>query len=103
MTLWFGVLKISYHPGKFGGHKHGRGGDIIVLICQVISPDHVKKHSCDIVGSSPSRQATILQNVAAIFASGVTMILVCHVISQDHVKSKGYVILWSPPCQVWRP
>lgn len=97
MTLWFGVLKVSYHPGKFGGHKQCRGGDIILLTCQVISQDHVKKHSCDIVGSSPSRQATILQNVAAIFASGVTMILVCH------VKLKGYVILWSPPCQVWRP
>ena len=30
-------IKISYHPAKFGGHRHSRSEDIMVLVCYVIS------------------------------------------------------------------
>ena len=34
-------LKESYHPTKFGGHRHHGSGDILVLVCHVILLDHV--------------------------------------------------------------
>ena len=45
----------SHHPTKFGGHRHCDGGDIIILVCHVISQDHVMKPSCDFMSKSPSR------------------------------------------------
>ena len=30
------VIKISYHPAKFGGHRHSGSGDAMCLVCQVI-------------------------------------------------------------------
>ena len=35
-------IKVSYHPAKFGGHRH-TGSEDIILVCQVISQDHVIK------------------------------------------------------------
>ena len=97
MNLWFGTLKVNYLPGKFDGHKLCRSGDIIVLVCHVISQDHMMKQACNTTGKSPLRQVTILQNLAAIFASGVIMILVCHVISQDHVIKRSCDFMGGSP------
>ena len=51
MILWLGapqgVLK--------GGKRRCRSGDKIVLVCDVISQNHVIKESCDFMGKSQSR------------------------------------------------
>ena len=39
----------SYHPAKFGGHKHSGTGDIIFLADHVISQYHVIKESFDLM------------------------------------------------------
>ena len=42
-------IKVGYHPVKFRGHRHPDSRDIVALLCQVISQDHVIKGSCDFV------------------------------------------------------
>ena len=37
MTITLGALKVTHHPFTFGGHRHCGTGDIIVLVCHVIS------------------------------------------------------------------
>ena len=32
-----------HQHAKFGGHRHCGSGDIMVLVCQVISQDHMIK------------------------------------------------------------
>ena len=51
-------INVSYHSAKFDGHGHCGSGDIMILICQIISQEHVVKE---------------------------IMILICQMISQDHV------------------
>ena len=46
---------VSHHPNKFGGHRYCGIGDIIVLVCNLITQDHVIKGSSAFIGSSPSR------------------------------------------------
>ena len=46
-------LKLSHHPAKFGGHRHCDHGDMI-LICHVISQNHVIKDQYNYVGKSLS-------------------------------------------------
>ena len=70
----------------------------MVLICQVISQNHVikmshvisqnhvNKVSYDIIGKSTSSKVNVLATLAM-------EMLFCHVISQD-MKSKGHVTLW---------
>ena len=41
---------MSYHPAKFGGHKHSGSRYIMVLVCHVISEDQVIKGSCNFMG-----------------------------------------------------
>ena len=57
---------VTYHPAKFGGHKHGGCVDIMIWVCQVMSQDHVIKGSYDFVDMSPSRLVTILPSLMAI-------------------------------------
>ena len=59
-------LKVSHDPAKFGGDKHCGRGDIMILICHVISQDHVTLGSCDFMGRSPLRNVTNLYNLVAI-------------------------------------
>ena len=59
-------MKVSYHPANFGGHRQCGSGDIMVLVCHVISQDHLINGSYDFVGRSTSKQVTTLQNLAAI-------------------------------------
>ena len=57
---------VSLTPTKFNGHKHNRGGDLIVLLCHLITQDHMSKASSNIMGRSPSRLFTILTNLLVI-------------------------------------
>ena len=43
-------LMVSDYPVKFDGDKHWGVGDIIVLVCHVISENHVLNGSCDFMG-----------------------------------------------------
>ena len=36
-------LKKSQHPTKFGGHRDCGSGEIMVLVCHMISQDHMIK------------------------------------------------------------
>ena len=36
-------LKISHYPAKFGGHRQCGSRDVIVVVCHVISQDHLVK------------------------------------------------------------
>ena len=47
-------LKVSHHRVKFDDRKHYGIGDIMVLICHVISKDDAIKASCDIMGRGPT-------------------------------------------------
>ena len=46
---------VSHYPAKFGGHRHCDSGDIIVLVCHVISQECLIKRSRDFSCSSSSR------------------------------------------------
>ena len=76
----------------------------MVLLCQLVSEDHMIK-KLSYMDRSPSRLVTIVSSLVAIGII-VVILLVCHMISQDHV------IIWScdfmrhlhgksQPCQVW--
>ena len=52
-TQWE-LLKISHNPVMFGEHRHCGSDDIMALVFQVISPDHVIKESCNFMGRTPS-------------------------------------------------
>ena len=41
------LLIVCHHPAKFLGHSHYGSGDVMVLICHVITQDHVITGSCD--------------------------------------------------------
>ena len=75
----------------------------MVLICHVISQDHMIKGSYGFKGSSLSRWATILLNFGGHSHSGIGVIisLVCHVISQDHfIKSSSDFICVNSSWQI---
>ena len=55
-----------HHPTKFGVDKHFVSGDIMVLVCQVISQYHVITRSSVFIGENPSWKVTILPNLVAI-------------------------------------
>ena len=59
-------MKISYHHAKFGSDKHCGSGDIMILVCHVISHKQVIKGSCNFISRSPSRYVTILLCLVAI-------------------------------------
>ena len=44
-------ITVSYHPTKFGGHRHFGSGDMF-LVYHVISQDHVIKRLCDFMEES---------------------------------------------------
>ena len=64
----------------------------------MISPDHVIKASCDVMGKSSSRQVSILPNLVAIDAGNRDKVfLVSHVVSQDHVTKGPYDFIDGSP------
>lgn len=38
-------IKVSYHLAKVGGHRYSASGDILFLVCQLITQDHYIKGS----------------------------------------------------------
>ena len=54
------LIKVGYYPVHFYGHRHSERGDIVVLICQMISQNPVIKMSYDFMDRIQSREATIL-------------------------------------------
>ena len=54
MILQDHVIKVScefmgsYHPAKFGGHRHRGSEDINILVCHLSLQDHVIERSCDL-------------------------------------------------------
>ena len=56
---------VSHHPAKVCDHKHCGSGDIKVLVCYVITQNHVIIWSFDL-DRRYSRYATILPNFVAI-------------------------------------
>ena len=59
-------IKASYHPTNFGDHSHCGRGIIIILVCHVISQDHVIKGSSEFMGRYPSWKVTTLPSLVAI-------------------------------------
>ena len=66
MTLKVRVLKVFYYPTKFSCHRHCDSGDIIVLVCHVISKNHVIKRLGDFLDRRPSKQVTIPPSLVAL-------------------------------------
>ena len=66
MTLWVAAIKVRYHPAKFGGDSLSGSGLIMILICHLISQDHVIKGSCGFMGGSPLWYVTTLLSLVAI-------------------------------------
>ena len=80
-------LKLSYHSAKFYSHRDCGSGDLMVLVCHMISLNHGIKESCDFMGRSSSRRVIILQKFGVNRHCGKRdiMVSVCYVISQDHL------------------
>ena len=57
---------MSYHPAKFGGHRHSGGRDITIFVCEVTLQDHIIRALCDFMVRIPLRSVTILPSFVAI-------------------------------------
>ena len=56
----------THHPANFSGHRSRGSRDIMILVCQVISQDHIIKGSCDIMARRLSGKVNILASLVAI-------------------------------------
>ena len=72
-------LTVSHQPTTFDSHKHCISADIMILVCRVISHDHVIKVLCDFI--MVGRYLTKFGSHGH-FGSGDTMALFFHVILQ---------------------
>ena len=57
MFMWLymqELIKLGYCPAKFGGYRPFDSGNIVVLVCLVISQDYLIKESSDFMGRSPT-------------------------------------------------
>ena len=74
----------------------------MLLVCNVISQDHVIILSCDFMGETPT---PMVSHTPAKFSSnrhhgtGDIMILICH-ISQDHVTKRSIKIMGRSPSRL---
>ena len=48
----FNRLFKSHHPAKFGDHRHSESGDLMLLLCHMISKDKAIKESYNFKGRS---------------------------------------------------
>ena len=71
-------------PIIFLGHCSSATGEMMYLICQVNSQDHVME-GCDFMGESSSLYVSILPGLVAIGSVVVEMFLIFNVIVQDHM------------------
>ena len=80
-------LKVSHHPATFCGRRHCGSGDIMVLVCHVISPNHLIVCSFDVMSKSQSLKVSYHPARFCGYCGSVDiMVLVSHVISQDQVE-----------------
>ena len=54
MIAWVGAYLSQFYQEKFGGDNHPGSEVILVLVCDVISEDHVIKGLCGFMGGSRS-------------------------------------------------
>ena len=52
------LLKISHHLGKSCRHRHYDKGDIMFLICHVVSNEHMLKGLHEFLCGGPSQRVT---------------------------------------------
>ena len=75
--MWF--YKTTWSKGHvmwlcgqlFRCHRHCGSGDIMILLCHLISRDNVIKGSCEFIGRSSSRKVTFLPSLVAIGTVGM--------------------------------
>ena len=65
VALLVGAPTISHLPAIYGGHRHSVSWVIMVLVCHMVSQDHMIKESCHFMSRSPSRKITILPRLVA--------------------------------------
>ena len=47
---------------QFSGHSHSGSGVIMILVCHMISQDHVTKELCDFTAGSPPLRSIFLHH-----------------------------------------
>ena len=65
---------VSHQPSKFGLHRRCDSGGMMVLVCHVISLNHMIEKSCDFMGGSRLRQVIILSSLMFI---GTVVVEIC--------------------------
>ena len=60
------TLKLCQQPAKSRGKRYCGNGDIMALVCQVISQKHMIKGLLDFMGGSPLWQVTTLPSLVVI-------------------------------------
>ena len=66
-------------PARFGSHRNCGSGDIILLVCHVISQDHMIKGSCVLICRSPLRKVIKFGGYKHC-GDGDFMFFICHVL-----------------------
>ena len=90
---------VYYHSTKFGGHRHCSSEDIKVLVCHVISQDHLIKGHLTLWERATLKLSYHPAKFGGHSLSGnrVTVVFICHVTLQDHVFKALYdFMVWSP-------
>ena len=64
-------LKLNDHFTKSCGHRHCGSGDIMVIVCDVISQDHLTEGWSNIMGRSPSWHITNMLSLVGIVTVAV--------------------------------
>ena len=81
VTSWKKASMVHPRRAKFGSHRHFGSGYMVILICYMISQDHVIILSCENMG----RSRHPVKFFGHRHCVSVDMFLVSHVILQDHV------------------
>ena len=81
---------VFYHPAKFGGHSHYDNGDIMILVCHIISLDNEIKGSCVLWVGAPQDSHDPSKIGDHRYCGSGDMLLDCHVIPQDHVIKESF-------------
>ena len=77
------------HPTTFGVNRYCVSGDIMGLLCHVISQDHLSKGLRNFTNQSSPFYVTTKLGGREHFGSTNIILLVCLVISQNHVFKRS--------------
>ena len=79
--MWLESIKVSYHPAKVGRHRHYGIEDRIILVCHVVSQDHVSKGHVTLweIKVYPMQRANLcrLTSLKKIFTIQICLVYVC--------------------------